>query len=143
MAKIIAILMILLVAGSAMGDGDDRPKVPYCPIVLDNLTPCLPYVLENEAKPAKGHCALLSGHYEPVDPMHLPPAAGVAKPPPASCNGVQYLTKYSNGREDRRAICGCIKGAANMMGSIDFSLISDLPSKCGGLKIEEGEFGDV
>ncbi|TQD93284.1 hypothetical protein C1H46_021106 [Malus baccata] len=78
-----------------------RGTVPSCPDIMNRLTPCISHLLQGWQSR------------------------------PACCNGVQYLTKYSNGREDRRAICGCIKGAANMMGSIDFSLISDLPSKCG------------
>ncbi|CAN6713223.1 unnamed protein product [Malus baccata var. baccata] len=104
MAKIIAILMILLVAGSAMGDGDDRPKVPYCPIVLDNLTPCLPYVLENEAKPAK-----------------------------VCCNGVLDLSHSAGNKEGRQNICDCIKAEAILMNMPldNFSKISSLPKACG------------
>nr|XP_028960106.1 non-specific lipid-transfer protein A-like [Malus domestica] len=104
MAKIIAILMLLLVAGSAMGDGDDRPKVPYCPIVLDNLTPCLPYVLENEAKPAK-----------------------------VCCNGVLDLSHSAGNKEGRQNICDCIKAEAILMNMPldNFSKFSSLPKACG------------
>ncbi|KAM1397209.1 hypothetical protein ACFX2I_014815 [Malus domestica] len=101
--KIMVILMILLVARSAMGDGDDHPKVPYRPIVLDNLTPCFPYILENEAKPTK-----------------------------VCCNGVLDLSSSARNMEGRQNICDCIKAEAILMNMpLDkFSKFSSLPKAC-------------
>ncbi|CAB4280133.1 unnamed protein product [Prunus armeniaca] len=75
---------------------------PSCPDITYQLGPCISYLLQIEVAP-----------------------------PPACCDGVKYLSQYSSDKEDREAICWCIKGAASMMGLTDFPLISALPNTCG------------
>ncbi|BBH03468.1 lipid transfer protein 4 [Prunus dulcis] len=96
-----AILLLFLLASASASASAMGPK-PSCPDITYQLGPCVSYLLQIEVAP-----------------------------PPACCDGVKYLSQYSSDKEDREAICSCIKGAASMMGLTDFPLISALPNTCG------------
>ncbi|KAJ7952142.1 Non-specific lipid-transfer protein [Quillaja saponaria] len=75
---------------------------PSCQTVISRLSPCISYLSKREAKP-----------------------------PNTCCDGVRYLSKFSNQKKDRQAMCECILQAVPSVGPIDFSLIPSLPNYCG------------
>ncbi|KAK2664279.1 hypothetical protein Ddye_002853 [Dipteronia dyeriana] len=76
-------------------------SAPPCRSVIDQLSPCLPYLTREDNNPASG-----------------------------CCNGVKYLKNYSD-KEDRQAICECLESVSSKFAGLDFSLIPSLPKNCG------------
>jgi hypothetical protein len=89
-------IVILLVSGSALG------SPPSCEDVINEMSPCLRYLMQRE--------------FQPSD---------------TCCNGLKYIIGYFDQKEDRQAICECLKPAASMVGTVDYSIIAALPMYCG------------
>ena len=75
---------------------------PACNLVVNELNPCVPYLVKNEAKPSDSCCA-----------------------------GVMSLMPYQKNKAARQSICECLEAVSPMYPRIDNSLISALPNLCG------------
>ncbi|XP_057510133.1 non-specific lipid-transfer protein A-like [Actinidia eriantha] len=96
MNQLLACVIIgLIIMGPAMG-------APLCGTVIQELSPCLSYLMRSVASPSH-NC----------------------------CNGVKAIAKFSRRKKDRSDICRCIKPVASSFPSMDTSLIPPLPGKCG------------
>ncbi|KAL5747675.1 hypothetical protein ACOSP7_024688 [Xanthoceras sorbifolium] len=94
---VLAAIFLFISASSVMAI-----SAPPCSSILDQLTPCVPFLTRQENKP-ESDC----------------------------CNGVNYLKEYSADKKVRQSICECLESAAPMYQGLDFPLISSLPKKCG------------
>lgn len=94
LAGVLAILLLISLSGTE--------GAPSCSEMVNQLSPCIPYLMENQAKPSA-----------------------------ACCNGVKYISKYSKKKRDREAICQCLESSAQIYPLIDLSLVSSLPKNCG------------
>lgn len=53
------------------------------------------------------------------------------KPSQVCCNGVKYLDGNVKSKQDRVAVCNCVKNALSDMGKYDPNRIAQLPKQCG------------
>lgn len=95
--RMISIVLLLTCAVRA-----SPSAAPACNSVVNELNPCVPYLVKDEAKPTDSCCA-----------------------------GVKSLLPYQNNKDARQSICECLEAVAPMYPHIDNSLISALPNLCG------------
>ncbi|PON51344.1 Lipid transfer protein/Par allergen [Parasponia andersonii] len=82
--------------------GPSQPDQPSCNKVVNELSPCLPYVRGREDKPSK-----------------------------SCCDGAKQLNDEAKSKQDKQAACECIKKVLNTLPDVDTSRISSLPKECG------------
>ncbi|KAI7988182.1 hypothetical protein LOK49_LG13G01018 [Camellia lanceoleosa] len=87
--------ILSLIYSSAMAE-------PPCGTVLNDLTPCLPYLM-----------------------------AIISSPSEDCCNGAKDIGNLSQSNNDLTDICDCIVSAVNAIGGIHASLVPPLPRICG------------
>ncbi|XVE77270.1 hypothetical protein DITRI_Ditri13aG0048800 [Diplodiscus trichospermus] len=54
-----------------------------------------------------------------------------ADPPPACCSGANYLAGQAKTKDDKQAICECLKGVLPNIGPYDPSRVPLIAKKCG------------
>ncbi|KAG2720554.1 hypothetical protein I3843_02G032200 [Carya illinoinensis] len=89
-----------------MSESSDNDDAASCADVITKLTPCLPFIQGKQDKPST-QC----------------------------CGGATGLVDAAKTKQDRQAICECIKKAGSSAGKVDLSRISQLVKDC-GLKIK-------
>lgn len=80
-----------------------RAATPSCPTVTAKLASCLSYIDDQSTQPASSCCAGLNG-----------------------------ILAQAKSKQDKIAVCNCIKSAlANLGNKVDTGRVSGLPKKCG------------
>ncbi|XP_061375451.1 non-specific lipid-transfer protein 1-like [Gastrolobium bilobum] len=97
--KLLCMAIVCLVLGAS----SPKAEAITCGQVVNNLTPCITYILNGGIVPAR------------------------------CCNGVRSLLSQARTTPDRQAVCNCIKNTVSGMhySNSNLNLAASLPRKCG------------
>ncbi|OIT22519.1 PREDICTED: non-specific lipid-transfer protein 1-like [Nicotiana attenuata] len=103
MARFLVFLALALVVTALSNDALGAP--PSCQTVTTQLAPCLSYIQRS--------------------------AKGGDNPSVPCCTGIDNIYQLAKTKEDRVAICNCLKTAFIHAGNVNPTLVAELPKKCG------------
>ncbi|XP_073017335.1 non-specific lipid-transfer protein 1-like [Primulina eburnea] len=97
-----SVALLVIIAAALIAPTPTAEAVVSCNSVLTTLSPCLNFVL-----------------------------VGGAVPPTDCCYGVKSVANAATTKEDRQAVCSCLKSVASSATPSIINNAAELPGKCG------------